>query len=475
MGTTIMKAITAALVAALVLIGCLWAALWIIKPKPDGRLVLATGAGSGSAAAYLKLAETYAKDLATHGVKVEIRQTGESFDTLKALTDDASGVHAGFVKGGLFGSLQGRLALGTDKAEHDGNAELLRSVGRLFHEPLWVFTRGDLPLETLRDLRGKRILVGTRQSGSRRIASQMMLANGISEQNATFIEQELADDAAAFMRGEADAAFLILPADSDKVQKLLRVADIRLMNFEAEALAYTSRFPALSRVVLHTGAVEFEPLVPSADITLLATSATMVVRADLHPALVSLLAHSVLHHPRSAFDKAGDPVLFHRSGEFPNVQDPEFEVHKDARLVFKTGELPFLLRGVTPLARRLGLSFGVPAMVNANGAKLILLLIPILTVLLPMLRIVPAVYNWTVRRRLLYWYQHLKALERRIEAMPEGDSVGQLDELERIDSGVRRIRVPLAFSDQFYDLRGHIDLVRRRLMPGARDFRVAAE
>ena len=41
----------------------------------------------------------------------------------------------------------------------------------------------------------------------------------------------------------------------------------------------------------------------------------------------------------------------------------------------------------------------------------------------------------------------------------------RLAELDRIDQAVRRIRVPLNFSDQLYDLRGHIDLVRQRLLP----------
>ena len=35
--------------------------------------------------------------------------------------------------------------------------------------------------------------------------------------------------------------------------------------------------------------------------------------------------------------------------------------------------------------------------------------------------------------------------------------------LDRIDAAVSRIRIPLPFSDQIYDLRSHIDLVRRRL------------
>ena len=67
--------------------------------------------------------------------------------TLRALADDNSGITAGFVKGGLVGSLQGRLANEKQKGRHAEYSKL-RSVGRLFHEPVWVFTRGDLPITT---------------------------------------------------------------------------------------------------------------------------------------------------------------------------------------------------------------------------------------------------------------------------------------------------------------------------------------
>jgi hypothetical protein len=40
---------------------------------------------------------------------------------------------------------------------------------------------------------------------------------------------------------------------------------------------------------------------------------------------------------------------------------------------------------------------------------------------------------------------------------------GRLQELDRIDAAVSRASVPLPFSDQLYDLRAHINLVRRRL------------
>jgi hypothetical protein len=51
-----------------------------------------------------------------------------------------------------------------------------------------------------------------------------------------------------------------------------------------------------------------------------------------------------------------------------------------------------------------------------------------------------------------------------LEGDPDAFSVGaKRAEIERIDAAVRKIKVPLDFSDQFYDLRLHIDLIRQRL------------
>jgi uncharacterized protein len=437
----------------------------------DGRIVLATGNTH-----YQQLAETYRPELERYGVRLEFRDI-EGFATLKALVDDKSEINAGFVKGGLVGSMQGRLASEKAKGRHVEYAKL-QSLGRLFYEPIWVFTRADTPLQSLRDLNGKRIMLGTRDSGSRRIATQLLRANGINlaRDDPKLISEELSADAHELLQGTADAAMLILPADDDKIQSLLHVPAIRLMDFSAEGEAYDNRFPALTKLVMRTGSVEFQPLIPTADITLLATSVALVVKPELDASLASLLTQAIMNNPKPGFDKNGDPVLFYKPGEFPSPSDPEFEVPKEARQIYKTNELPFLLRLVAPFNKRIGLPYNITAYTSAHAAKLVLL-IPALAVLVPLMRYLPVAYAWNVRRRLLYWYRQLKALERSLDSGgAKYDLAAHQAEVERIDSHVRRLRVPLYFSSQLYDLRGHIDLVRHRIAERPpQEVRIAAE
>ena len=434
--------------------------VWCARPQTigEGKIVMATGSSQ-----YYELAESYRRDLERNGIKLEVQRLTEGFATLKTLLDPNSGLNAGFIKGGLVGSLQGRLATEKAKGRHAEFNKLL-SVGRMFYEPIWVYSRGDLPVASLRDLKGMKILTGTKESGARRIVNQLLKANGIDKTNATLIDQDLPADAAPLFDGRADVAITIAPPDSDKMQELVRVAGIRLMDFSAEAEAYDNRFPALTKVVLRKGSVEFNPLIPSDDITLLATTAALVVRSDMHPALISLLTHAVVSNPKSGFDKQGDPVLFYRAGDFPSASDPEFTVPADTRAIYKTGELPFLLRFLAPLNARLGIPFSYTAFINSYAAQVLLILIPLLAVIVPLSKAIPAIYIWNVRRKLIYWYRQLKILERNLDSRgAKYDAATHQTELERIDGAVRRIRVPNFFSNELYDLRMHIDLVRQRL------------
>ena len=484
MDTNVAKASAVTVLAAGLGVGALAVVHTSQQLDRQGKIVVAAGNSQ-----YYELAKRYQQDLRKFGVEMDVRRTYRFKDkegrstlrplegrlTLRALLDDTSGITAAFVKGDLVGSLQGRLASEKQKGRHAEFARL-RSVGRLFYEPVWVFTRGDLPIRTLRDLKGKRILLGSRDSGARGIARQLLKANGVIEkQNATFIDEDLPADAAPLLNGKADAGILVVAADTDLMQRLLRVPNIRLMDFTPEADAYANRFPALTKVVLRQGAVEFDPLLPTDDITLLATSVALVVRPDMQSALVSLLTSAVVHNPKSGFDENGDPVLFHRPGEFPSANDPEFEVASEARIVYKTGDLPVVLKALAPRANSLGIPFSYLSFVNSHWTTLVGIL-GILALLLPLTRAIPALYVWTIRRRIVYWYRQLKALERNLASGSASYDPGTLQaEFDRIESHVRRMRVPNSYSSELYDLRGHIDLVRQRLAAQPQRPRMAAE
>jgi TRAP-type uncharacterized transport system substrate-binding protein len=419
-----------------VFFGAMWLALRLVDPAPPRTFVVsATSAGSP----YYRYAERYKATFKRNGVALEVRETGGSLANLKALADPASGVHAGFIQGGLASSR---------------DAPGLLSVGRIAYEPLWVFYAGGERLERLGDLKGKRVLVGPAGSGTSSLALRLLAANGITAETATLINRELPDYVDMLAKAEADAGFLVLAAEARTIQRLLRTPNVHLMSF-ANADAYTQRFPFLSRLELRQGVVDFAANIPPADTTLIATTAAVLVREDAHPALVNLLAQALQEaHGQPVTDSSGEAQLFQRAGEFPLVNDPEFALSEDARRVYRSG--PPMLQHYMP--------FWVATMLDRLTVSLVVLV----PVLIPLLRFAPQIYNWRIRRRIMYWYGELKGLEAAARSARTGEEkAAKLRDLDRIEAAVDNIPVPLGFADRLYELRQHVELTRRRLTAGA--------
>jgi WD40 repeat protein len=251
---------------------------------------------------------------------------------------------------------------------------------------------------------------------------------------------------------------------------------LNLMNFRDEADAYAIRFPFLSKLELPRGAISFEPDIPPEPVTLLATTTALVVDkewAENNPSMVRVLTDAVIHNPPPAFDeKTHKPILFHGRGQFPSLDDREFAVSSLAVPIYKSGELPFLLGHTARMSKYV--PFEVAAFLDEHAGTLLLSLIPILTILVPLIRTVPGIYNWVARRQILYWYRRLQAIERRLDIEAKGAHLHvATPEIDRIDAAVSKIRVPLNFSDQYYDLLSHIDLVRQRLVARSAPARVS--
>ena len=178
--------------------------------------------------------------------------------------------------------------------------------------------------------------------------------------------------------------------------------------------------------------------------TLIAPTANLVVRDDIHPALIDLLMDA-------ATDISGDTSMLHHEGEFPSPKGVDIPLSIDAERYMKNGP-SFLHKHL-------------PFWIAVWADRLVVLLIPLVAVLLPVVRLGPAVYAWRIKSRIYRWYGRLKQLEYELDL--EGSQLNKADAMTRLDEiehGVSHIRTPLAFSENLYNLRSHIELVRQRLM-----------
>jgi hypothetical protein len=246
----------------------------------------------------------------------------------------------------------------------------------------------------------------------------------------------------ALIAGTIDAALFVIATDSPVVKKLLVAPGIRLMSL-SQAEALTRRFDYLSTITLPRGMIDLAEDIPADNVRMVATTAHLVAREDLHPALVSVLLQAVtkVH--------AG-PGIFRKAGEFPAPREGDFPVSEDAQRFFKSGP-PFLQRYMP---------FWVANLIE----RLLVLLVPLIVVLIPVMRIMPAFYNWRVKSKVFRWYRELRRVEVEARRHPDDYNTAELlARLDEIEAGVESARVPLTYWDYVYTLRGHIDLVRARL------------
>jgi hypothetical protein len=226
------------------------------------------------------------------------------------------------------------------------------------------------------------------------------------------------------------------------MRQLLRTPDIRLFDF-AQADGYTRRIHYLNKLELPKGSIDFGENIPAHDVYLVGPTVELIARANLHPALTDLLLEA-------AREVHGRAALLQRRGEFPAPLEVDFHLSDEARRFYTSGK-SFLYRS---------LPFWLASRVN----RILVVFVPMIFVLIPGLRFIPAVYRWQIRLRIHRSYRALLVLERESFApsTPEKrkEFLRQLDHIEKV---VNKMKVPASFADQFYGLRGHIVFVRDRL------------
>jgi hypothetical protein len=98
--------------------------------------------------------------------------------------------------------------------------------------------------------------------------------------------------------------------------------------------------------------------------------------------------------------------------------------------------------------------------------RLVFLGLPILAVGIPLLRFLPSLYRWGMRRRIYRWYGELAFIERAV-AQGRGDRAEQLRRLDIIESRVNSMHNPPAFAGEAYALKMHLKMVRDLLRAGS--------
>ncbi len=409
--------------AILIVLG-FWGTSKFLKPPPPKYFSIATGRSDG---AYYKFAKEYQKEFKKDGITLKIVPTAGSVEALKLL--DENRVDVAFIQGGTAGKYV--------------YSENLSSLASIFYEPLWIFYRKDIKdINYLYDFKGKTFSIGEEGSGTKALSELLLKQNGIDKKNSKILYLSTKNSIKALKEGKIDALFMVVSPKSSRVKELLIDPNIELFSFK-RALAYKQRFLFLTDLMLGEGIIDLKKNIPHSDKVLLSTTCTLVQNNNFNPDLMKLLLKisKKIHSKRT---------IFAPEGFFPNHKFTQIPMNEDAKIYLIKGDS--FLEKIFP--------FSIAVTIN----RLIIFLIPLITLLLPFFKGILPLYRWRIRYKIYKWYGQLNKIDNRIESMDKEKIENSIKNIKKLQKEIKdQTNIPLSYMGEYYNLQLHIDLILKKL------------
>jgi TRAP transporter TAXI family solute receptor len=222
---------------------------------------------------------------ATHGVRCTVEASGGSTDNIDAL-------RAGEIDFGVAQSdAQAAAVAGSRAFEDSPPYDALRAVFAMHAEPVHVLARADSGVDSVADLRGKRVNIGNPGSGARVLAEIALDAAGLAPDDlALAAEMRSSEQPAALCDGRVDVAIWAAGPPNGAAMEAAETCDIALVGLdEAEIAAALAVDPSFAAVTIPGGTYPGT----ADDIASWGPKATLVVDAATPDEIVYTLVKAV--------------------------------------------------------------------------------------------------------------------------------------------------------------------------------------
>lgn len=286
-----------------------------IQPFPPKSVALAVGQEGSS---YQNISERFQLFFKSSHINLELVSTSGLGEGLKGLDSDASNVSASF------------MTAGAASAERYPN---LVSLGSVQYAPIWIFYKGPTirtndPFEYFSN---KKINIGPSQNVTNELFKRFYKLNQTVEPTGkNFSELSFKESADQLIAGKLDAVFIVDNYQSEIIQKLLHAKDIKIMNFPL-ADAYLRKLPFLHKLVIPKGSINLDSVYPIEDITILASTTTLLIEKKTHPAVQWAYLLSAKDFGSSV------NTFFAKAGYFPKNLDQDFPLSPIAKRFYEHG------------------------------------------------------------------------------------------------------------------------------------------
>lgn len=415
-GGRISSALVLAFAAAVVL------AWWFLPPALPHVVRLGTGPVDGH---YAGFAEALRAEVREQGIELELVTTAGSAENIRQLLE--SQIDVGLVQSGNM----------TDK-----ETERLVSIAAVFYEPVLIVERADWKSS---HIQGGRIAIGLPGSGGNLLSRKLLEDQGVRDgtpPGTRFVEIENEQALEALREGRVDSGIFITSLDLPWVESLFTDPNLRVTNFTlAEAFSRYYRF--LQPIRIPAGLINLRDEIPPDDTNVIATTASLVAKPDVHSALIPLLISSL----REQLYQGG---LLADPERFPSSHGVEAPLAEAALHYFEQGP-SFFYRWL-------------PYRYAHAATRLSIILLPFLTLLYPLLRSAGPIYRWVNQRRVYRWYSVLEGVEKEMDESADAINLDSIyRKLEKVEEEIRDIHVPSRFGANLFALRTHHRLLFERL------------
>jgi TRAP transporter TAXI family solute receptor len=312
-------------VVVLGLVGVAASAFFLVREHTRTyRLVLASGGSTGEYYAFSQaFAEVVARNHPT--IDLEVIETNGSVENMELIKDNAA-----------------QLAL----VQSDTPVQPpVRAVALLFPEMFHLLARADAGIDSVADLRGKRVALMPENSGSYALFWPLAQHYGLTAETMTTLPMPADQASAALATGEVDALFRVITLGNPAVAELLQTDAIRLTAID-QVDALRLSLPYLNAQIIPKGTYNGGRPIPAADLPVVAVNALLVAHEDLPAKVVNALT-STLHQHRNelvAIYPRAAMIRLDTSG------DLGLPLHPGAEAFYRQGEPEFLVEYAEPMA-----------------------------------------------------------------------------------------------------------------------------
>lgn len=261
----ILRAVFPFIIAGLIILAGAYA-YQKIRPKLPKKLVVKTASLGG---VYHQIAENGLKPFfEQRGVKVVVESTNGSLENLDSLE-------------------KGEADLVFFQSGSGGKSQHARVVSALFTEYTLFIVPKNSQIQSIKDLRGKRVDVGAPGSGSEIISWLILEHNGVTRDDIIPHFLKFAEMVEAFAQNRLDAAFATEGVNSAIIRELLLTGNYRLLPVEGVEAMQVQNL-AVVPTMLAAGMFGHNTI-PSADLPTLGVKALLLYRDDAPLGLVFAL------------------------------------------------------------------------------------------------------------------------------------------------------------------------------------------